>query len=277
MDYARLQQAVRDSLHTLLENASAYVPKLFGAMVLLLVGWVLGRILRAFVRRIAGGIVARVGRISGTGDLQRPGTHTAVVEALASGVYWLVVLVFFLAAVHLLELPFLRSIAAATGAYLPHVVAACVVVMVGYVAGGLARGAISRSSRASGVAYGDLLGRIVQTGVVIVALIVAVDELGIDNTFLVVSAAIVLAATLGGAAVAFGLGARTSVHNLLASHYVQRNFRPGHVVRINGIEGRILEIGETSVVVETAEGRVHIPARMFSEEVSTLVTDGPQA
>jgi small-conductance mechanosensitive channel len=275
MDYARLQQAVRDSLHTLAENASAYVPNLIGALFLLAAGWLLARVLRASVRRIAGSVVVHVGRISGTADLQRPGTHTAVVEALASGVYWLVLLVFFLAAVHLLELPFLRSIAAATGAYLPHVIAAAFVVLVGYVAGGLARGAIARSSRASGVAYGELLGRIVQTAVVIVALIVAVDELGIDNTFLVVSSAIVLAATLGGAAVAFGLGARTSVHNLLASHYVQRNFRPGHVVRINGIEGRILEIGETSVVIETVEGRVHIPARLFSEEVSTLLTEAP--
>jgi small-conductance mechanosensitive channel len=208
------------------------------------------------------------------GELQRSGTQTAVVSVLANGVYFLVLLVFVLAAVHLLQLPFVRTVTLAIGAYLPHLVAATIIVTVGYVAGGLARGAIARSTRSSGVAYGDLLGRIVQSGVVIVALIVAVDELGIDNTFLVVAASIILAATLGGAAVAFGLGARTSVGNLLASHYVQRNFSPGHVVRIGEIEGRILEIGETSVVLETLEGRVHIPARLFSEQISTLLTEG---
>jgi small-conductance mechanosensitive channel len=274
MDYERLQNAVEASLTSLLEDASAHLPNIVGAIFLLLVGWMLGRLLRASVRRIAGTVVARVGRLSGGADLQRPGTHIAIVGVLANGVYALVLLVFILAAVHLLELPFVRTVTLAVGAYLPHLVAATLIVITGWVAGGLAGGAITRATRASGVAHGDLLGRMVQTAVIIVALIVAVDELGIDNTFLIVSTAIVLAATLGGAAVAFGLGARTSVGNLLASHYVQRNFSPGHTVRIGDIEGRIIEIGETSVVIETSEGRVHIPARLFSEQVSTLLTEG---
>jgi len=274
MDWERIQNALRKSFDTLAESASAHLPKVLGATLLLVAGFLLGRLLRASVRRIAGGLVAQIGRISGGPELQRPGAHSAVVEVLADTVYWLIVLVFFLAAVHLLELPLLRKFAASLGGYLPHLIAAAVIVLAGYISGGLARGAIARATRVSGVAYGDLLGRIVQAGVVVVALIVAVDELGIDNTLLIVASGIVLAATLGGAAVAFGLGARTSVGNLLASHYVQRNFRPGHYVRIGTIEGRILEIGETSVVIETAEGRVHIPARLFSEQVSTLLTEG---
>ena len=274
MDWTRLDNAVRTWFATLVDQASAYLPNLIGAIVLTIVGWIVGRLLRAFVRRIAEGVLARIGRLPGSSDLQRPVTSSTVIELLAGGVYWLVVLVFFLAAVHLLQLPFLRSVVAAMGAYLPHLVAAGVVVLVGYIAGGIARGAIARATRTSGVAYGDLLGRMVQTGIVIVTLVVALDELGIDNTFLIMASGIFLASTLGGAAVAFGLGARASVSNLLASHYVQRNFRPGHVVRIGSIEGRILEIGETSVVVETAEGRVHIPASLFSEQVSTLLTDG---
>jgi small-conductance mechanosensitive channel len=274
MEYERLHTAVRESLASLLVTASAHLPNLLGALLLIAFGFLLARLLRASVTRIAGTVVASVGRLSGGGELQRPATHYAVVSAFANGVYWLVLLFFFLAAVHLLDLPFVRTVAGAIGAYLPHLVAAGVIVTVGYIAGGLARGAIVRSTRASGVAYGDLLGRIVYSGVVTVAMIVAVDELGVDNTFLVVAAAICLATTLGGAAVAFGLGARTSVGNLLASHYVQRNFRPGHVVRIGEIEGRILEIGETSVVIETAEGRVHIPARLFSEQICTLLTEG---
>ena len=273
MDWSAVQIVIRSWFAALLERVATYLPNLVGAVILMLTGWIVGRLLRASVRRIAGGVMARLGRLSGSGDLHAS-SHPAIVEILASGVYWLVFTVFLLAAVHLLQLPILRSLVAEAGAYLPHLVAASVIVLVGYVAGGLARGAIVRATRSSGVAYGDLLGRIAQTAVVLIALVVAVEELGIDNTFLVMASGIFLASTLGGAAVAFGLGARTSVGNLLASHYVQRNFRPGHVVRIGTIEGRILEIGETSVVLETAEGRVHIPARLFSEEISTLLAEG---
>ena len=274
MNYERLQKAVTDSLTTLLENASAYFPNFLGAVVLLVFGWLFARLVRASVDRVVGGIVARVGRMTTSGDgLPRPAAHNAVVSAVAAGVYWLILLVFLLAAIRLLALPVLDSVVVAVGAYLPHLIAAGIIVACGYLAGSAARGAIAHSARSAGVAYGDLLGRILQSVVVVVAIIVAIDELGVDNSLLVIAAGIFMGATLGGAAVAFGLGARTAASNLLASYYVQRSYRPGHVVRIGEVEGRILEIGDTVVVVETEEGRMHVPARLFSEQASLLVTD----
>ncbi len=274
MEYTELEAAVRESLGTLATSASEYLPNVAGAALLLVAGWLLAYLLRGIVRRITAGIVARVGRYSGSGELERPGAQSAIVAAVSGAVYWLVLVVFVLAAVQVLALPMLDAAAAALSGYLPNLITAAIVVAVGYLAGGVTRGAISRSARAWGVAYGDVVGRLVQAGVVLVSVIVAIDELGVDNTLLVVAAAVVLAATLGGAAIAFGLGARSAVDNLLAAHYVQRSFRPGLVVRIDGIEGRIIEIGETSVVLETNEGRVFVPARMFGEHVATVVTDG---
>jgi hypothetical protein len=219
-------------------------------------------------------VVARIGRFSGAGELQRSGTHTAVVSVLANGVYILVLLVFVLAAVHLLQLPFVRTVTLAIGAYLPHLVAGHDHRHGGYVAGGLARGAIARSTRSSGVAYGDLLGRIVQSVSSSSRSSSRSTSSGIDNTFPSSPRAIILRRNARRRGGRVRLGARTSVGNLLASHYVQRNFSPGHFVRIGEIEGRILEIGETSVVLETLEGPRAHPARLFSEQISTLLTEG---
>jgi RNase P/RNase MRP subunit p29 len=45
----------------------------------------------------------------------------------------------------------------------------------------------------------------------------------------------------------------------------------GQVVRIDGIEGRIVRITETSVILECAEGDVSVPARTFADQRSTLI------
>jgi hypothetical protein len=40
------------------------------------------------------------------------------------------------------------------------------------------------------------------------------------------------------------------------------------------VRGKILEISPTSVALETAEGRVLVPAKRFTEETSVLLTGG---
>jgi len=106
---------------------------------------------------------------------------------------------------------------------------------------------------------------------------VAIDQLGIEITFLVVVAAIVLGATLGAVGLAFGLGARESVSNLLACHYLAKWYRVGHVVRVGEHEGRIVEILPSAVVLQTGDGRLYLPARQFADQPSLLVRDGEGA
>ena len=166
------------------------------------------------------------------------------------------------------------ALVAELGGYLPKLVAVGAILLGGYVAGFAARGGIMRSLTQSGVAYADAIARLGQSLIVITAGVVAIDELGIDTTFVAVVFGIAAGATLLGAALALGIGSGPSVANLLAAYHVQRNYRVGQTVRVAGVVGRILEIGDTSIIIENGEGRICIPARRFIEEVSVLVTEG---
>ena len=119
--------------------------------------------------------------------------------------------------------------------------------------------------------HGKWLGKIAHYTIVIIAILIAVDQVGINITVLANFIDIFLAALLFGAAFAFGLGARTSVSNILASYYVQNRYHPGQIVRIGEIEGEIIQLAPTSVIIETSQGQVTVPARKFSEETSTLL------
>ena len=48
--------------------------------------------------------------------------------------------------------------------------------------------------------------------------------------------------------------------NILASYYLQKTYRVGHRVRVGDFQGEIIDITATSVLLETAEGRVSVPA-----------------
>jgi small-conductance mechanosensitive channel len=86
--------------------------------------------------------------------------------------------------------------------------------------------------------------------------------------------AIVAGSTFGAMALAFGLGSGPTVSNIIASYYLHKTYRVGQAIRIGDVRGTILEISPTSVALETAEGRVTVPAKRFTEEISVLLTGG---
>jgi hypothetical protein len=108
------------------------------------------------------------------------------------------------------------------------------------------------------------------------ALVMGTKQAGIDSTFLMIALPVALGVLLGGAALAFGLGSRTAVANIIASHDLTRHHEVGQRVRIGGLEGRIERLTPTAVVLQSAEGRAVVPAKLFSEEVAVILSGEDQ-
>jgi small-conductance mechanosensitive channel len=183
-------------------------------------------------------------------------------------------LVFVMTATELVGLPVITSWLSGVASYLPRLFAALVVFAVGVGAGRLIRRAVARAASSAGVVYADRLGRFAQVSVVAVSVLVAVEQLGLELSFVTSAVMIVLGASLGAAALAFGLGSRAVVENILSGHYVRKLYDVGHVVRIDGIEGRILRMTATAVILQTRDGEVAVPTLEFTRVRSTLVARG---
>ena len=257
-----------------LRQLLAFAPVIASAALLALAGWLLGRLARYLASRAAGAVLTRVGsRPALRGAIVSSGTATHVPGVIGGFVFWLVFLFFLAAALETLGLPVVTGALNRVAYYLPNVLAALVVIFAGIILGNLLRGAVTRTAVSAGVNFGSAVGTMVQSIVVLVAVVVALEQVGIEAQVLIVIVAIVLGTTLAGAGLAFGLGARTAVSSIIASYYVAQAYRIGQFVRIGGVEGKIVQTTPTAVFLDTPQGRVLIPAKRFNEEVSVLVTE----
>lgn len=193
------------------------------------------------------------------------------IAVISDFVFWVVFIIFLAAATEAIGVPMISAWLTAVALYMPRVVAAVLVALVGILAGNLARQVIAGAATTAGINYAQVIGRITQTAILLITAVVAVDQLGIQTTFIVVIASIAVAALLGGAALAFGLGARTAASNIVAAHYLVKTYGAGDRVRIADVEGRILEITSTAVILDTADGRTLVPAKDFGERASLLL------
>lgn len=231
-----------------------------------------GLLLALLGRRLTRGLVRRGGHWLGT--LTRGARHvdTSRVEiAISTIVYWAILLFFIMAATETLGLPVVTGWLAEVANYVPRVIASILIVAIGGVLARLSRQLVTKAASTTKTPGASRLGRVAELALFVSAALIALDQLGVEVSFLKTTLLILLAAILGGAALAFGLGCRELVANVLSSHYIQRTYQTGQTIRFQDVQGRIARITDIAVIVETEEGEVVVPAVQLTAERSTLV------
>jgi small-conductance mechanosensitive channel len=272
--FSQWSDALTGVLNQTVERLAHYLPNVLGAFLLLLVGWLVAHVLRAIAVRLTLLGERALARISvGRGALATRLSGTSA-KIFGSVVFWVVVLFFLTAATQVLGLNTFTNWLSRVVDYLPTVFVGALIIIAGFLVSKLAREVVEAAAAGAGERQRAIFGRVVQAGILITAILVGAEQIGIRVTFLVILAAGLSISLVGAVALALSLGAREYVANLIGAHYLRQRYSVGQHVRVAGSEGRILEMTETVVVLETAEGRASIPAKVFNEQTIVLVTGG---
>jgi hypothetical protein len=250
------------------------LPELLAAGALLFLGWIVARVLRGLTVRSAGLLnrgIASVGRRAG---VRIGGVRDASVRTVGAIVYWLVILFFLASATNVLGLAMFSGWLDRIVAYLPKIVSGVFIIVAGIVLSNIARDGVQAALGSLADSQRAFLARGAQVATLTLLAIVGFEQIGVDVTVITTVIAIVVACTLGGLSIAFGLGSRLFVSNLIGAYYLSDDLKVGERIRIDGAEGTILDITSSAVILETAEGRLTVPARIFSEQAVLLITGG---
>jgi small-conductance mechanosensitive channel len=249
----------------------AAFPNILTAALVLVLGWGLAWVLRKAVRRLFRSVRNRLAPGSARSAWTEAVDDQRTGDVAAGGVYWLVMLTALVVAIDALGLPAFNRWIGAFAGYLPKVAIAMAVLLGGVIASRLARNAILKTALRVPPTQARNLARLAQVSVLAAAALIAAEQLGLDVSLLTAVFLIGLAAALGGAALAFGLGARELMADILAMHYVQKSYRVGQIVRIGSDQGRIVRTTRTAVVLENVDGELSIPGRHFADQRSVLL------
>lgn len=269
--FLQWRDALAGVLDQTIERLTLYLPNVFGAFLLLFVGWIVAHLLRTTAVRLTllgERALASFSAGHGAAPARLPGASAKI---LGSVVFWVVVLFFLTAATQVLGLHTFTAWLARVVDYLPTVFLGALIVIAGFLLSKLAREVVQAAAASAGEQQRVLIGRVVQTGILVTAILVGAEQIGIRVTFLVILAATAGIALVGAVALALSLGAREYVANLIGAHYLRQRYSVGQQVRVAGYEGRILELTDTAVILETTEGRASLPAKVFNEQAIVLV------
>ncbi|MCB1734066.1 MAG: mechanosensitive ion channel [Gammaproteobacteria bacterium] len=268
-----------DSWHSTILNSlsdvgrmlGAYLPSLLGAIAVLILGWLLARGVQALILRLGEGLDRFASRMGWRRHTRRLAVQHTPAQILSAVMFWLVLLLALTLAADVLGLPGLASGLGKLLSVLPALFGAITIFLVGFLFANVVREAIVRVSSSGHAARGILVARLLHGLILAISALIALGQLGVDVSLLAALIMIAFAALMLAIALAFGLGARGTVTNMIAAHYLRRVYRIGNRVRIGDIDGEVLEFTPTTVLIETEEGVISVPAHWFEQQAAMRV------
>jgi hypothetical protein len=254
------------------DQLGGFLPRLGGALALLVIGLIIVRVLARLLRRAlrAAGLDSASESLGVADVLDRAGLGRSLAHVIAVALRVSLTLVVVFAALSLLGLEFLSESLNRVVLFLPSVLAAAALLHLGVVAGGFVRERVDRTST-----QWDLpvpLGPVAQALVIAVFVITAAAQLTISIAVVMVLVAIVLVALTAPFALAFGLGGRDVARSLSAGRYVRAAFREGQTIRVDGIRGSIERIEPSATVLRTETETIRVPNHVLLDR--TVIIEG---
>ena len=268
---ADLTSQLETTLHETTATIVASLPSIAAALLLLLAGMLAARLVRALTLKLLHWVNLFLERVLSGRTRAVVYFSAGITRLMAAILFWITLFIFVTAALNTAGLTGIAAWLERVVDFLPGIVSGGLIILVGYILSGLVRDLTLAAAHSAEFTEAVVISRLAQAITLVTALIIGLQQIGIDVSFLTTILGISSAALLFGFALAFGLGARTLVSNLIAAHHLRDVLEPGQEIRIGDWEGTVLEVAATAVILDTESGRVSVPAKLYQEQAVVLL------
>lgn len=269
MEQETWSQSFIHAMTALWTQVASFIPDLFTALLIVLLGFVVARIIDAVLSKgLAKLGLDRLMRGAGVNKmLGRIGIASPVSTVIGKIVYWFILLTFVVSAAETLGLARVSATLDAFALYLPKVFGAALILLAGLLLSHFVAGVVKGTVESIGADYAGGISRLVQGLLVIITVSLAIGQLQIETQLLNTVIAIVLVSFGAAAALAMGLGSREVVSQIIAGVYLRELYDVGDRISVDGTEGVLEEIGTVkTLILDDQDNIISIPNRTLIEK-----------
>jgi hypothetical protein len=258
-----------DRLRNSFTQIGDYVPRFILALLLLFVGYLLARWLERAVERLLRRV--RFNRLlerAGVMDaMERSGSHMQSSRVVGHLVFWTVMFIFLIVAANAAGFDSLAAVLPELVSYVPSALAAITIIIVGIVLGAFVGGLIMAS--AGMLRGGPTLARVGRGGVILLAVFMALQELGVATEIVTTAFAILFGAFALAMALAFGLGNRELAGEITRDWYNQYRAERDALARESEAQERAEDAADEAADSAKVANHAHAASRPEADGASS--------
>lgn len=262
-----------EALQQLLIQFISFVPNLLGASLIVIVGYIVSRLVITVLKRLLKLIgIDKLGeRLSRVDVISRADVEINLSTILGQVIFYFMMLVILVAATDVLGLEVVSNLVSSAIEYIPNLVAAMVILVLGSILADILREIATVTCRSFAIPASGMIGSIVFWFVFVAIMLSALAQAKLETDFIVANLSILIAGLALAFALAYGLAARPLMGGFLAHFYNRGKINVGDKIRIEEYEGVILAIDRASFTLNADGKLLIIPlSKMQTESILVL-------
>ena len=208
---------IAEPIRQMLSKVLAYLPTLLGALIILVVGWIVAKAVRKIIDKLLQ--IVRFDTLAdktGVSEVLKKGNlKISAREVVSSLVYWLIIIMVLVMAVDALGLPKASDVLTRLFEYIPNVIAALLVLIVAIFLASFVAAIVHTAAGNARIPRPEILAGLCRWAIIIFASTISMVELGIAPLLVTTTFNIILGGVCLALAVAFGLGGKDTAARYL--------------------------------------------------------------
>ena len=256
-----LAEILQNTFQTLIDQFIEFVPRIMGAIVILLIGIGVAKLTAFIVHRILDRVgFDKVGdRLNEISIIKQLKTEIKLSSIIAKVLYYFILLVFITAATETLGVAAITEMVSSLVNFIPKLIAAAIMLQVGVLLADTLREAVVSICKSFNIESGRLLSMIVFSFFITVTIISALGQAGINTELLESSFNLIIGGVIFAFAVGYGFASRDLMANILSSFYTKNKYKEGQTIQIDEVKGEILKIDSLSLTLRTGDTTTVVP------------------
>ena len=255
-----IQDILIDTFQKLLEQLTGFISNFIPAVIILIVGGFVSKLIRQMLQRgLEKAGVDKLGDKLNEIDIIKKMGEIKFSTFIPTVLYYYILLIFITLSTAILGMRALTDMVTSLVNLIPKLIVAGIMIFVGIMIADAMKNAVVNICKSLRIDSGKLLGSIVFSFFLIIIVIAALKQAGIETSLLESSFNLIIGGVIFAFAVGYGMASRDVLSNILSSFYSKNKFKEGQVIAIDGIKGEILTIDITSITLSTGDSQTIFP------------------
>lgn len=239
----------------------AALPKLTLALILLLTGIIIANVISIIVKKSLNrlNLDRFTDKLNQIDFFYKNNIRIKLSNIAAIVVKYLILLVVIMTVVGVLDMPVLAQLIQDIIKWLPNLIAAFIVMIGGLLIGVSLQNVVISTCKSLGIPSANMIGSFVFYFVFINVVIVALSQAQINTAFFAQNISIIIAGIVLAFSIGYGLASKDLAASFLASYYTKEKLNIGDKVKINNVEGYIIDVDKSSITLRDENKDVIIP------------------
>ncbi|MBI5916670.1 MAG: mechanosensitive ion channel [Bacteroidetes bacterium] len=259
-----------------LAKFASAIPNVIGAAFVIIVGWLVSKAISKALQKVFEGLkIDKFGdKLNETEFARKSNLRVKLSSFLAKLVYYLLMLIFIMAATDVLGMPVVSQMVSDLIAYMPRLLSALVLFVLGIYLAEFVKNIVLAACNSLGIPSAKIISSFVFYLIFLTLTISALAQASIETSLITSNLTVILGGVILAFAIGYGFASKDTMANFLASFYSKNKVKIGDLVSIDGSKGKVIAMDSTSITLQGEGKIIVIPLKkLTSEKVEIFPND----